>query len=374
MTERILTLGELNRATLARQLLLERASFGPLEAIERLVGLQGQVHNAPYIGLWTRLQSFQRADLTRLLEHRQIVKATLMRCTLHLMTADDYVLLRLALQPALSRALHPFFARQTNGIDSDQFAALVRVYIQEQPRTGVELRAKFAEFFPGIKNLAHMGDGIRAHMPLVQVFPSGTWGFTGRPAYTEASSWLGRPLAAPEVGLRHLILRYLAAFGPASVRDIQAWSGLTRLQGAIEELRPELRTFRDEQGSELFDLPDAPLPSAERPAPVRFLPEFDNLLLAHADRRRVVADEYRPFVFIGNAGVRGTFLVDGFVHGAWKIERTPASATLVIEPFEPLSDTVRQDLLSEGERLMRWVSDGAETFEIQFSALPVKGL
>lgn len=368
--ERVLTLRELNRATLARQLLLERAPCTPLEALKQLVGMQAQNHNAPYIGLWTRLHAFQRAELTHLLESRQVVKATLMRSTLHLMAADDYALLRPALQPALSRALQPFFAAQTNGLDSEQFTKLLRAYLQERPRTGAELRAKFGEFFPGL-NPGHMSDAMRAQLLLIQTFPSGTWGFTGQPAYTEATTWLGRSLADPEAGLRPLLLRYLAVFGPASVKDIQTWSGLTRLQRTIDVLRPELLIFRDEQGRELFDLPDAPRPSADSPAPVRFLPEFDNLLLSHADRQRIIGGADRPTVFTNNGLIRAIILIDGFARGIWKIKHTRAGATLLIELFAPsCSVPVRSALLAEGERLMRWILDGAETFEIQFSHRP----
>ncbi|MDQ2714939.1 MAG: winged helix DNA-binding domain-containing protein [Chloroflexota bacterium] len=341
----------------------ERVPLAPLDAIERLVGLQAQLPNPPYIGLWTRLRSFQRADLTSLLESRQVVKATMMRSTLHLLTAGDYVLLRSALQPALTRALHAFFAKQARGLDIEQFVAEARAYIQEQPRTFVELRAKLAERFPAM-DPALMAYAVRTHLPLVQVFPGGTWGFTGSPAHAEASAWLVRSLASPAEGLPHLIMRYLTAFGPATIRDIQAWSGLVRLQGVIEELRPVLYTFRDEQGNELFDLPDSLLPPAHIPSAPRFLPEFDNLILSHADRRRVVADVYRPAIFLSAGRVRATFLVDGFVCGTWKTERTRAMARLVIEPFEPLLDSTRRDLLAEGERLLHFVENDAETFEI----------
>ena len=238
-------------------------------------------------------------------------------------------------------------------------------YIQEQPRTGVEMRARMEAFSPGMGK-PQIADAVRIYLALIQPFPAGTWGFTGRPTQTQASSWLGRSLDNSEGGLRHLILRYLAAFGPASAQDIQEWSGLTSLQGALEALRAELRVFRDEQGGELFDLPDAPRPPAETPAPVRFLPDFDNLLFAYANRRRVVADEERAAMYI-NSRTCTTFLVDGFVRGIWKIERRPASIALVIEPlFEPLLLPVQDALSEEGERLMRWMLDGAETFEIEF--------
>jgi hypothetical protein len=365
MAERILTIRELNRATLARQLLLDRAPLPALAAIERLVGLQAQVTNPPYIGLWTRLQNFHRTDLTSLLEQRQVVRATMMRSTLHLMTADDYLLLRPLLQPALTRALHAFFAQQAKGIDVDLFVSAARAYVEEQPRTFVELRAKLTELFPNT-DPALMAYVVRTHLPLVQIPPGGVWGFAGSPAHVLAESWLGRPLSVSTNG-RPLILRYLAAFGPATVRDIQAWSGLARLAGAVNELKPELRLFRDESGNELLDLPDAPLPHEDMPAPPRFLPEFDNLLLSHFDRRRVIADSNRSSVFLTVGRVRATFLIDGFVRGTWKIEKDSGTAILVIEPFEPLSQEMCNALIEEGERLIHFVEDRAEAFDIRFA-------
>jgi hypothetical protein len=366
MPERMLTLRELNRATLARQMLPGRASFPAFDAVEHLVGLQSQLPDPPYVGLWTRLQAFQRDDLTRLIEQRQVVRATMMRSTLHLMTAQDYALLRPVLQPALTRAMHAFFGASAKSIDVERIVAAARAYIQEEPRTFVQIRARLSELFPDI-DPALLAYAVRTHLPLVQVPPGGVWGFTGSPAYAEASTWLERPLEASTQNLHLLIRRYLAAFGPASVKDVQTWSGLIRLQDVLKALKPELRMFRDEQGNELFDLPDGPLPPADIPAPVRFLPEFDNLILSHADRSRFVPAEYRKAVFLTVGRVRATFLVDGFVRGAWKIERAGNVARLVIEPFEPLSPETRSALVEEGEQLVRFVEDSAETFEVGFA-------
>lgn len=366
MPERMLTLRELNRATLARQMLLERASLSPFDAAEHLVGLQSQLPDPPYIGLWTRLQAFQHDDLTRLIEQRQVVRATMMRSTLHLMTAQDYALLRPVLQPALTRAMHAFFGAPAKSIDVERIVAAARAYIQEEPRTFVQIRARLSELFPDI-DPALLAYAVRTHLPLVQVPPGGVWGFTGSPAHAEASTWLERPLEASTQNLYQLIRRYLAAFGPASVKDVQTWSGLIRLQDVLKALKPELRMFRDEQGNELFDLPDGPLPPADIAAPVRFLPEFDNLILSHADRSRVVPEQYRGSIFLSAGRVRATFLVDGFVRGAWKVERAGNVARLVIEPFEPLSPGTRSALVEEGQRLVRFVEESAETFEITFT-------
>jgi hypothetical protein len=347
-------------------MLLDREPLAVPDAVERLVGLQAQVPNPPYIGLWTRLRYFQRDGLTHLLEQREVIRATLMRATLHLMTARDYLLLRPALQPALTRSLRSIAGKRLEGLDLDRLVATARTSVEESPRTFTELRDLLSGLEPD-RDPSALAYLVRTQLPLVQVPPGGTWGTGGSPNHALTESWLGERLAAPNESLRALLLRYLAAFGPASVKDIQTWSGLVRLKDPIEELRPELRIFRDESGTELFDLPDAPLPPADAPAPPRFVPEYDNLVLAHADRTRVIADEHRSRVFLSAARVRATFLLDGFAVGTWKIERTKGAVTLVIEPFEPLPQEPRDALLEEGERLIRFVEDEAESFEVRLS-------
>lgn len=365
MGERVLTLRELNRATLARQMLLEREGLSVPEAVERLVALQAQVPSPPYIGLWTRLRNFRREDLTRLLEQRRVVRATLLRSTLHLMTAADYLLLRPALQPALTRSLRSIAGRRLEGLDVYRLVAAARAFFEEGPRTFAELRPILADLAPD-RDPSALAYAVRTHLPLVQVPSGGVWGYSGKAPFTLAQSWLGQPLPHSE-DPRDLVLRYLAAFGPATVGDVQAWSGLVRLKEPVEDLKPQLRTFRDERGKELLDLPGAPLPPADTPAPPRFVPDYDNLVLSHGDRTRVIADEHRSKVFLSAARVRATFLLDGFVRGVWKIEKDRRSATLVIEPFEPLSKEDRDALAEEGERLLRFVEDGAETFEVRFA-------
>lgn len=368
MAHPVLTLRELNRAMLARQLLLDRATLPVPDAIERLVGLQAQVPSPPYIGLWTRLRNFRREDLTRLMEERQVVRATLMRSTLHLMTAKDYLLLRPALQPALTRALDSFFGKRAKGLDVDRLVEAAREHLEEEPRAFGELGALLSEIEPE-RDPAALAYAARTYLPMVQV-PSGSsrWGYSNRPPYANAGAWIGRPLSGLE-DPRDLVLRYLAAFGPATVKDVQTWSGLVRLKSRIEEMKSELRIFRDERGNELIDLPDMPLPAdlADIPAPPRFLPEYDNLVLAHADRTRVVPDEYRSSIFLSAARVRATFLVDGFVCGTWKIEKARRVATLVIVPFEPLKQENRDAMAEEGELLVRFIEDGAEAFKVRFA-------
>ena len=363
MKEQTLTLRQLNRATLARQFLLNRTNLSVFDVIAHLVGLQAQTSNAPYIGLWTRLQDFKRDSLTQLMKQHRVVRATLMRSTLHLMTDKDYIQFRAALQPALSRALVAFFGQRAKGLDMDTIIEAARTYVEEKPRTFSELRSALSPLAPE-REPELLAYAVRTHLPLVQLPPAGTWGFTGNPLHVTAESWLERQLS--ETRSPHaLILRYLAAFGPATVQDIQTWSGLSRLQRVMDELSPDLCSYRNEQGKILFDLPDLPLPSEDTPSPPRFLPEFDNLLLAHADRRRVVADEYRSSIFLTVGRVRATFLIDGFVGGTWKTTREKEVATLIIEPFAPLSAEYKDELMEEGERLIRFIEDKAEKFIIQ---------
>lgn len=363
MAERIITLRELNRATLARQLLLERANITPLSAIKQIAGLQGQLANPPYMGLWSRLQAFQKSDLITLLERREVVRTSMMRRTLHLTATEAYLHFRPALTSLHTRHLANFLGwLHTYNLTQEHLLADIQNFLREKPRTNVELRSRLAKLVPQMDE--RLLYAVRISLSLIQVFPGGVWGIGGSPAYAEAEIWLGRSFVSPAEGLRTLIRSYLAAFGPASVKDLQAWSGLSRLQSTIEALRPEFITFRDEQGRELFDLPDAPLPDAHTPAPVRFLPDFDNLLLAHDHRQRIIADRYRSSVMPGNSLVLPTFLVDGFVRGIWYIERTPDAVKLVIQPFEPLPANTSDDVQAEGQRLLTWAAERATTFDI----------
>ncbi len=365
MASRVLTLRELNRATLARQLLLGRVSLPIPAAIERLVGLQAQQASAPFVGLWTRLHDFDRADLAQLLADRTVIKATLMRGTLHLLTAEDYLLVRATLQPVLTLGFEAVSKGRAMGFTIDELITIAQPYIAAAPRTFAEISAMLSEWMPAADPGA-LRYGVRTHLPLVQIPVATGWSYPGNPQWTLAEAWLDRPIP-PEEHLRLLIVRYLAAFGPASVTDIQTWSGLPKLKDAVAELKPELAVYRDEQNRELFDLPNMPLPAPDTPAPVRFLPEYDNLLLSHAKRTRIVADPYRPKVFLPGLRVAATVLVDGFVRGVWKIEKTKSAATLVIEPFELLSPRHRDELTAEGERLLRFVEPDAHTYEVRLT-------
>ncbi len=369
MADRVLTQRELNRTLLARQLLLERVSLSPVEVVERLVGLQAQVSNAPYIGLWARLQGFQHDDLSHAIAQRQVVKATLMRATLHLFSAADYLRFRLTLQPALSRSLSSVASSRGMGLDIEQVVAAARAFMAEQPRPFSELRAMLIARYPTADERIQ-GYAVRMHLPTLHAYPAGVWDNNKEAAQVVAEDWLGQPLApTTDQLLAELIRRYLAAFGPATIADVQKWSGLQGLRGPVERMRPVLRTFRTEQGKELFDLADGLLAAADTPVPVIFTADYDNIVLAHEDRSRIMAREYHARVFNPSTRVWATFLVDGFVAGIWKIERKKKLATLTLTPFAPLSPAVQAALSEEGERLVRFAAPDSAQFAVQIAVV-----
>jgi len=347
------TLRGLNRALLARQLLLERAKLGPVEAIERLAGMQAQVPRPPFVGLWTRLAGFERPALAKALRDKQVVRATFVRGTLHLVSRGDYVALRAAIQPMLSAGMQAILKARASSIDLAKLGAFARTQL---PATFDALRPALVKKFPRSDERA-LGYAVRMTLPLVQVPTEDAWAFPGNAAFADAEGWIGAPLGAPSPEL--LVKRYLAAFGPATVKDAERWSALKGLAPVFEQLRGELVTFRDGK-RELFDLRDAPRPDEGTPAPVRFVPEYDNLVLGHDDRKRIVADEHRAQLVTKNLMVKATFLVDGFVAGTWTIERTGKQATLVLSPFGKLTKAARGELEAEGEALVRFVEPDAQ--------------
>jgi Winged helix DNA-binding domain len=355
-----LSLRAMNRALLARQLLLARdartshaaRASALISAIEHLVGLQAQVPVDPYVGLWTRLEGFDPGELSDLLERRAAVRATLMRATIHLVSARDALFLRPLMQAVPTRTFNGQFGRRVDGIDREALLAAGRELVEERPRTRGELRAELGARFPD-HDAEALALAITYMVPLVQVTPRGLWGRSGQATWTTIESWLGRPLE-PEPSLDELVLRYLAAFGPATVMDIQAWCGLTRLREVTDRLAPRLRTFRSEDGRELLDLPDAPRPDPDTPAPARFLPEFDNVALAHADRAHVIDSDVTQYTPVaGRGGRRGALMVDGWARALWRL--TPANG-LRIETFAAVAKREHGAIEAEGRRLIAFLA------------------
>lgn len=364
----VLSRHALNRALLARQMLLRRVELPAAEVIERLVGMQAQIPNAPYVGLWSRLEDFHPDELVRLINERRAVRIALMRSTIHLVTARDCLALRQVIQPPLDRDLfrNSTYGPLIAGIDMPALIAAGRALLDERPRTPKELGALLHAQWPD-RDATALAYAMRNQVALIQVPPRGVWGKSGQTRYATAESWLGQPLAddpTPDAA----ILRYLGAFGPASVADAQTWSGVAGLRAAFERLRPQLRGFRDERGTELFDLPDAPRPDADTPAPVRFLPEYDNALFSHADRTRIIADEHRRFINENRLGIR-TVLIDGFAHGMWKITGERGTATLTVEPFVPLAAEERDAVAEEGVHLLTFAAPDAGARDVRFAQI-----
>jgi hypothetical protein len=357
----------LNRALLERQILLRRSELSAFDAIEHLVGMQAQSPLAPYVGLWTRLEGFQPDELVQLMNNRKVVRIALMRNSVHLVTAEDCLMLRPLTQIIFDRDLrvNSTFAPRLRGAGIGALTAAGRALVEKSPRTNPELGALLREQWPD-HDAASLVFAIRSLVPLVQVPPRGIWGKGGQVRCTSAEAWLGRTLhtdPSPE----DMVMRYLAAFGPATVKDVQQWCGLTRLRAVVERLRERLVTFRDEAGNELFDLPDAPRPHPGTPAPVRFLPEYDNLFVSHADRCRVISDTDLKTLRATERLVRGSVLVDGFFSGLWQIRRQRGVATLHIESYRPLSNHDRDSVAEEGEHLLTFAASDAKVQEIEFA-------
>lgn len=371
----------LNRTLLERQFLLDRSPGPALDVVERLVALQAQEPNAPYVGLWTRTAGFTREDLAALLHDRRVVRSTLLRGTQHLSAAETFRWLRPALQPVMDRWTRSrYYTEQISGLEPAALAAAGRELLADGPLQRRRLARLLVERFPGRRG-GVLATAVELLVPLVHEPPNSAWGSWGNRGGIQVG--MAATSAAPPASQRRsqdvpqglppveaLVRRYLAAFGPASVKDLQAWCGLTRLRTAVDELRPRLRVLRDEEGRELFDLPELPLADAGTPAPVRFLPPYDNLLLGHSDRTRVISDADRKQVMPGYSLVHPTFLLDGFVRGTWE----PTEAALRISPFRPLSDAEAQAVLDEAVRLRSFlvqatgaVAGGAAEPEIVFT-------
>lgn len=349
----------LNRAMLDRQLLLRRERMPAVDAIEHLVGMQTQEPQSVYAGLWSRLEDFDPSELSTLIEERRAVRAPLMRATLHLVSARDM----LALRPVVAKRLattygSSHFSRNLDGVDHDQLLAAARAILAERPHTRAELGNRLLERWPD-RDRDSLAYAVTFLEAVVQVPPRGLWRRTAQATWTTAEAWLGEPVEA-EPSVDHVVLRYLAAFGPATPRDFATWSGVSGAAAIFERLGRRLRVIEAEDGRELYDVPDGPLPDADTPAPPRFLPEFDNVLLAWADRTRVIPERFRDRQ-VGLVG-RPVVLVDGTVAAFWRVD----GGTLLIEPFVRIARVDRTAVTEEGERLLDFMVPDAPKRVVRF--------
>ncbi len=362
MTAPLLSPRQLGRATLARQLLLERSTLGPVAALEHLVGLQSQTPQSWYTGLWSRLADFDPVAFGTLLETREVVRIALMRSTIHLVSARDALFLRPLVQAATDRARLAYGARW-QGLDLDALAAAARVLLEQRSLSFAELGTELQRSWPD-HDVQALGQAARMKLALVQTPPRGVWGRSGLARHTTVENWLGRQLDE-QPSIDTLVLRYFGAFGPASVQDLQAWCGLTRLGEVVEGLRPRLAAFRDEDGAELFDLPEAPRPHEETPAAVRFLYDYDNLLLSHANRSRMAGYDTGPLGTAKNGILPNLVLIDGTVQAAWTLTRSKDSATLDIRLLGAISVAQREDLATEARAFVAFAAGRASSIEIR---------
>ena len=338
----------LNRTLLARQHLLERIARPPADEIEHLVGLQAQVPRDPYLALWSRLRDFHPAELERLLIERQIVRMTLMRTTIHLVTARDASTLRAVMQGVCERGFRSSpFARRLAGVDLNAVTTAGAEILTERPRTISDLGKVLATRWPDHDPEA-LAYAVRYLVPLVQVPPRGLWRRSGAPKVTTLEAWLGpSPRAPASSGADEIVLRYLRAFGPANAADIRTWSWLTNVRSVLLRLRPSLAIYLDEAGRELYDVRDGVFAATQELAPVRFLGEYDNVFLSHGDRSRVTGALRWGAGYIR----RGAFFVDGFLAGSWRLLAGGRGPVLSIEPRTRLSPAAHRDATEEAEAL-----------------------
>ena len=361
----VLTLRELNRATLARQMLLERESLSVVNAIQRLAALQAQWAPSPYIALWSRLKDFKRDALWTAMEKKHtVVRARLMRGTLHLVSARDFYASAVATQDLQRGAWNRL--QVGRGVDPKAVAKLAIAFARE-PRLKDDVVAHLTE------RLGSFGGPykwliwrfVSAHADLVSAPPGGHWAYGGTDApYVAARHWIANGSRPPEDdAIAHLIRRFLGAFGPATLADISQFAGQVppRIRPVLEQLAPSLRRFRDEHGRAMFDLPRAPRPAADVNAPVRFLPRYDELLIGYAHRDRVIAAPHRPAVYAKNALIEAVFLVDGLAAGTWALERTKTEGLVRIRPFGTLARSDRAAAITEAERLAQFIAPDAKT-------------
>ena len=365
----VLSVRALNRAMLARQLLLERASVGVVHAIERLAALQAQWAPSPYIALWSRLKEFRREALWTAIERHAVIRARLMRGTLHLVSAGDFYAYAVATQDLQRGAWNRL--QIGRGVDPKRVAALATAFARiPRPKDAVlaHIQERTGETLGGPFNWL-VWRFVSAHADLVSAPPGGHWDYGGTDApYVAARHWIARgERPSEDDALEHLIRRCLAAFGPASLADLAHFAGQAppRIRPVLNRIAPSLRTFADERGRVLYDLPRAPRPDPERVAPVRFLPRYDELLIAYEHRDRLIAAPHRPAVYSKNAIIEAVFLVDGFAAGTWGLRRAKSEALLVVSPFGRLSPKDRAAVRDEAEVLARFLVPDATTIGVR---------
>ena len=348
----------LNRTTLGRQLLLERARQTPAEAMELLVGLQAQNPHDPYYALWSRLEGFDPQTLSEMLERRQALRGALMRATLHMSTTTDFMFLRSHLQETLAAVLgSTSFAKDTAGMDRAVLLEEGKSLLDERPRSRADLARALEERWPDIPG-ASMAQVVTYLLPVIQVPPRGLWGRSGAATWATMEGWVGSGLPTAR-DLERIVSRYLAVFGPATISDIRVWSRLNGLRKVVDGMRHSLRTLRGPDGAELLDLPDAPILDEDTPAPPRFLPEYDNLLLGHSDRSRFFTSGIVPPGWVGN------LLVDGMFSGWWKIGHTGKASQLEVHLLRKVPTAQKKALGQEAERLHLFAASDAEEREIR---------
>jgi hypothetical protein len=361
----------LGRATLARQLLLDRADLRVLDAVAHLCGLQAQEPQEPFTGLWSRLRAFDPAQLSDLLVGRRVVRTHLMRRTVHLVTAQDALAWRSRHDAMLRQRVLGVYRRELDGIDLDELAAAgEQVLADGEPRSMTEIGRTLTARWPAA-GPRPLGEAVVAALvPMVQLPPRGLWRVTAGVRNVRMASWLGREVDRPAtdgadpVGTT-LVRRYLAAFGPAASADLRAWCGLAGLPRAVAAVRDDLAVFRDGRGRELLDLPDAPRPDPDTPAPVRFLPAFDNAILGYHDRSRIIDDAHRGLSVAGERAV----LVDGRVAATWTVVADGGAGTVVVTPLRRFSRAERTAVAEEGRALAAFLSDG-EHHRVRVAAAP----
>lgn len=361
-----LTNRQLNRATLARQWMLERADIAIPDAIAFLLGLQAQTTNGPYQALWNRLRGFRHEDLTALITDRSLLRATTMRTTLHLHTSPDMRAIRPVMQPVLDRTWQTTFHKRIAGADRDAVHRAGVELLDASPLTSGALGRRLAETWPASEPLA-LAQLLHCRETLIQIPPTRIWGNGGPPLLSRIENWAGVPLG-PAIDLPDLVLRYLAAYGPASIMDMQNWSGLTRLAAAFEAVSDRLVSFTGEDGRLLYDLPDGLRPDPDTPAPVRFMPEYDNVWLGFADRYRIQPELARHRMVLVN-GYIAAYTVDGFIAGNWTMTRKKDLLTITILPFRQLTQQETDTVDAEARATGAFLTDGQGRVEIEWQPI-----